>query len=144
MENTMRVTASIIAGFAVAGLATGFAAQAGAQTMGKAPEPNRENCVTTDGRTRCVWNGGLDSVMSKRAVIGVSLSPTGTARDTLGVFVSRVTPKGPAESAGIVEGDRIVSINGIDLRVNAADAGDSYAAGLPSRRLTRDVTNLKP
>jgi hypothetical protein len=86
----------------------------------------------------------MDSVMSKRAVLGLQLSNTGTLRDTLGVFVSRVTPKGPAETAGIVEGDRIVSINGIDLRVNAADAGDSYASDLPSRRLTREVAKLTP
>jgi hypothetical protein len=43
-----------------------------------------------------------------------------------------------------VEGDRIVSINGVDLRVNAADAGDSYAAELPTRRLTREVGKLSP
>jgi hypothetical protein len=82
--------------------------------------------------------------MAKRAVLGVSLSPTGTKRDTLGVFVSRVTPNGPAEKAGVVEGDRIVSINGIDLRVNAADAEDDYASGLPQRRLTREVERLAP
>ncbi len=140
----MRVTASIITGFAVAGLATGLGAQVRVQSMGKAPDPDRENCTTSNGRTECRWFGAADSAMRNRAVIGVSLSPTGTARDTLGVFVSRVTPKGPAENAGIVEGDRIVSINGVDLRVNAADAGDSYAAGLPSRRLTREVGNLKP
>jgi hypothetical protein len=65
-------------------------------------------------------------------------------RDTLGVFVERVTPKGPAENAGIVEGDRIVSINGVDLRVSSADAGDEYASELPSRRLTREVQKLSP
>lgn len=83
-------------------------------------------------------------MMQKRPAIGVQLSPTGTLRDTLGVFVSRVTPKGPAENAGIVEGDRIVSINGVDLRVNSADAGDGYASELPTRRLTREVGKLSP
>ena len=82
--------------------------------------------------------------MMKRAALGIQLSSTGSVRDTIGVFVARVTPKGPAENAGIVEGDRIVSINGIDLRVNAADAGDDYASGLPSRRLTREVQKLSP
>ncbi|MGH8102833.1 MAG: PDZ domain-containing protein, partial [Chthoniobacterales bacterium] len=57
---------------------------------------------------------------------------------------ARVTPKGPAENAGIVEGDRIASINGVDLRVNSADAGDDYASGLPSRRLVREVEKLTP
>jgi hypothetical protein len=86
----------------------------------------------------------MDSAMAKRAVLGLQLSATGTKRDTIGVFVSRVTPNGPAEKAGIVEGDRIVSINGVDLRVNAADAGDDYASGLPTRRLTREVEKLSP
>ena len=141
----MRVTASIITGFAVAGLATGLGAQQPkAQSQGKAPDADHERCIMVNGRSECRWFGEADSVMRNRAVIGVSLSPTGTARDTLGVFVSRVTPKGPAENAGIVEGDRIVSINGVDLRVNSADAGDSYAADLPSRRLSREVNNLKP
>jgi len=86
----------------------------------------------------------MDSVMMKRAALGLQLSATGSPRDTVGVFVSRVSPKGPAENAGIVEGDRIVSINGVDLRVSPADAGDDYASGLPTRRLTREVEKLKP
>ena len=86
----------------------------------------------------------FDSVIAKRAALGLQLSPTGSMRDTIGVFVGRVTPKGPAENAGIVEGDRIVSINGVDLRVNSADAGDSYASDLPTRRLTREVGKMTP
>ena len=46
----------------------------------------------------------------KRAAIGLQLRATGTRRDTLGVFVDAVTPKGPAEAAGIIEGDRIAAI----------------------------------
>jgi hypothetical protein len=86
----------------------------------------------------------MDSAMMKRAALGLQLSPTGTARDTLGVFVSSVTPKGPAENAGIIEGDRIVSINGVDLRVAAGDIEDGYASGLPSHRLQREVAKLTP
>jgi hypothetical protein len=144
----MRVMISMATGVA----ALGLAAQLGAQQPKKAPAPRksevpeREGCVTTDGRTECryIRTSVVDSVLMKRAAIGVQLSPTGTARDTLGVFVSRVTPKGPAENAGIVEGDRIVSVNGVDLRVSAADAGDNYAAELPSRRLSREVAKLSP
>src|SRR3954467_7221107 len=58
----------------------------------------------------------MDSAMAKRAALGIELRATGTRRDTLGVFVEAVTPKGPAESAGIIEGDRIAAINGVDLR----------------------------
>lgn len=106
---------------------------------------DRDSCTTRDGRTECVFRKfDFDSALQKRPVIGVELSPTGTLRDTIGVFVSRVTPKGPAEKAGIIEGDRIVSINGVDLRVNSADAEDGYAADLPRRRLTREVGKLAP
>jgi PDZ domain len=152
MEKTMRVMISVLTGAAVLGMAPALGAQQKTPAPRRQPAPStriapeREKCSTDDGRTECFIfrRGDMDSVMMKRPAIGVQLSPTGTARDTIGVFVSRVTPKGPAENAGIVEGDRIVSINGVDLRVNAADAGDSYAAGLPSRRLTREVAKLSP
>lgn len=106
---------------------------------------DKDSCTTKDGRTECVFRKfDMDSALQKRPVLGVELSSTGTLRDTIGVFVARVTPKGPAEKAGIFEGDRIVSINGVDLRVNSADAEDGYAAELPRRRLTREVGKLTP
>ena len=86
----------------------------------------------------------LDSAMMNRAALGMQLSATGSVRDTLGVFVTAVTPKGPAENAGVVEGDRIVSINGVDLRVAPGDVDDGYASGLPSHRLSREVGKLTP
>jgi hypothetical protein len=86
----------------------------------------------------------MDSAMAKRAALGIELRSTGTRRDTLGVFVEGVTPKGPAETAGIVEGDRIAAINGVDLRTPAADIDDSYSNGLASHRLTREVQKLTP
>jgi hypothetical protein len=85
-----------------------------------------------------------DSAMAKRAALGLELRSTGTKRDTLGVFVDAVTPKGPAEASGIVEGDRIASINGVDLRTSAADTEDSYTNGLAAHRLTREVQKLTP
>ena len=105
-----------------------------------------ERCISEDGRIECriFRKADMDSILMKRAAIGVQLQSTGSMRDTIGVFVARVTPKGPAENAGVVEGDRIISINGVDLRVNSADAGDSYASGLPARRLTREVQKLSP
>lgn len=105
-----------------------------------------QRCVRqTDGTTTCNFTRWKeDSSLIKRAAIGVSVQTTGTKRDTLGVFISRVTPDGPAEKAGIVEGERIVSINGIDLRVAAADVEDSYTAGLASHRLTREIQKLTP
>jgi serine protease Do len=78
-----------------------------------------------------------------RAVIGVTTS-TGSARDTLGVLVSSVTPGGPAEKAGIEEGSRIAAINGVNLRLSAADVDDWDMASIMSRRLTRELGKLKP
>jgi hypothetical protein len=144
----MRLIISVLAGAAALGLVPALEAQK-APKKDDAPKkvvaPDHDGCVTRDGRTECVFRKmDFDSALRKRPAIGVQLSPTGTMRDTLGVFVSRVVPKGPAEKAGIIEGDRIVSINGVDLRVNAADAEDGYAANLPSRRLTREVGKLNP
>lgn len=85
-----------------------------------------------------------DSAMAKRAALGLELRATGTRRDTLGVFVEAVTPKGPAETAGIIEGDRIAAINGVDLRTAAGDVDDSYANGLAAHRLGREVQKLTP
>lgn len=131
------------------------AAAAGAQTT--LPKSD-SGCVTlSEGRIEChriVGGDGtaifrmnhakMDSAMMKRAVLGLELRPTGTKRDTLGVFVDRVTPKGPAEMAGIVEGDRIASINGVDLRVGSGDVDDPYTNGLAAHRLNREVQKLAP
>jgi len=112
-----------------------------------------------DGRVECrVFRGGargdsvlrnrifyrMDSAMAKRAALGLELRTTGTKRDTLGVFVEAVTPKGPAETAGIIEGDRIASINGVDLRTSTGDTEDSYTNGLAAHRLSREVQKLSP
>jgi hypothetical protein len=86
----------------------------------------------------------MDSTMSKRAALGLELRATGTRRDTLGVFVDAVTPKGPAEAAGIIEGDRIAAINGVDLRTPAADVDDPYSNGMASHRLTREMQKVTP
>ena len=122
----------------------------------KAPRADSTCTKYSDGRVECrvyrrAWDSTMrtfafkrDSVLEKRAALGIELRSTGTRRDTLGVFVEAVTPKGPAEAAGIVEGDRIAAINGVDLRTAAADAEDSYATGLASRRLTREVQKLTP
>jgi hypothetical protein len=145
----MRVIVSLLTGAALLGAASSLEAQEKAPKKEKQPatasKPDKDGCVTREGRTECVFRRmDLDSVLQKRPAIGVQLNPTGSVRDSIGVFVSRVTPNGPAEKAGVVEGDRIVSINGVDLRLNSADAGDSYAAELPVRRLTREVGKLTP
>lgn len=138
-------------------LVAGAAADAIAQTKTTPSKPDSTCVIFPDGRRECVkvrtmvGDSGLrkmffrdDSAMMKRAAVGIELRPTGTRRDTLGVFVAAVTKGGPAEAAGIIEGDRIAAINGIDLRTAAADVEDSYANGLSSHRLTREVQKLAP
>lgn len=155
---------SLIAGTALLVLSTELAI---AQRPSPAPAPTPktsitpragEECVTTDagriecrriledklGRARTLYRTRLDSALMKRAALGLSIGSTGTRRDTIGVFVSAVTPKGPAENAGIIEGDRIVSINGVDLRLSSADVEDNYASELASRRMQREVAKLAP
>jgi hypothetical protein len=136
--------------------ATSVAATLNAQVTPAKPD---STCTThPDGRVECRIErksaGGdsvrrkisywMDSAMAKRAALGLQLRATGTRRDTLGVFVEAVTPKGPAETAGIIEGDRIAAINGVDLRTTAADVEDSYTNGLAAHRLTREVQKLTP
>lgn len=78
------------------------------------------------------------------AAIGVMLGGTPSRRDTLGVFVTGVVADGPAEKAGIVEGDRIAAVNGRDMRVAREDAGDGEAAQAKTARLQRAVRGAKP
>jgi hypothetical protein len=140
---------------------------AGAMSAQNTPAKPDSTCTKySDGRVECrsyrrvftdsafvngagIGNGKaifmrMDSAMAKRAALGIELRATGTRRDTLGVFVDAVTPKGPAETAGIVEGDRIAAINGVDLRTPVADIDDAYSNGMASHRLTREVRKLTP
>lgn len=134
----------------VAGLAGPVATAAqnpgGARTMMGRPAEQNEECVTKDGKTECriIRIEVRDSTRARRAALGVQVQTTGTKRDTLGVFIARVTPDGPAEKAGVVEGERISAINGVDLRVPVADVDDSYTAGLAAHRLSREVQKLAP
>jgi len=138
-----------------AGVATDLNAQANAKPAPSKPDPA---CVTfPEGRVECVKFREMledssikkifrrsDSTMMKRAALGLELRATGTRRDTLGVFVTAVTKGGPAETAGIIEGDRIAAINGVDLRSVAADVDDAYTNGVPSHRLMREVQKVTP
>lgn len=77
-----------------------------------------------------------------RAVIGITTS-SGSARDTLGILVGSVQPGGPAEKAGLEEGNRIASINGVNLRLAAADVGDWDVSSALTRRFTREMGKVK-
>ena len=79
-----------------------------------------------------------------RAALGISTAGSTSVRDTLGVLVAAVVPNSPAERAGIQEGDRIASINGVTLRTSPADAGDFDVSNAMARRLTRELNKLRP
>ena len=79
-----------------------------------------------------------------RAVIGVTTSGSANGRDTLGVLVSSVRSGSPADKAGIEEGNRIASVNGVSLRLSSADVGDYDMANIMTRRLTRELDKLHP
>ena len=77
-----------------------------------------------------------------RAVIGITTS-SGSARDTLGILIGSIQAGGPAEKAGLEEGNRIASINGVNLRLSAADVGDWDVSSALQRRFTREMGKLK-
>jgi C-terminal processing protease CtpA/Prc len=80
----------------------------------------------------------------ERAVIGIGYGLTGSKRDTAGVFVNSVTEGGPAEKAGIVEGDRIAAINGVSLKMSTDDLEDGWAGNSRMNRLSREMAKAKP
>jgi hypothetical protein len=86
----------------------------------------------------------MDFQDTHRAAIGVSTTATGTLRDTLGLMISSITKNGPAERAGLEEGNRLAAINGVSLRASAADVEDAELSGSLTRRLTRELAKAKP
>ena len=112
-----------------------LAATAVAQT----PRPREDD--DRDRRAPRIFQWGDDS---DRAVLGVNTASSSSERDTLGVLITSITPGGPAEKAGLEEGNRIAAVNGVNLRLAAADAGEPDMQGMATRRLTREMQKVKP
>lgn len=72
-----------------------------------------------------------------RRVLGLSFSQRGSMRDTAGLLITGITTGGAADRAGLSEGDRVVSIDGVDLRVAPGDAGSSDGVEARISRLRR-------
>jgi hypothetical protein len=70
-------------------------------------------------------------------ILGMSLTLSGTSRDTLGLLVASVVAGGPAERAGIIQGNRVGDIAGVSLRVDPADVGQQGVQDQVMRRLAR-------
>jgi len=126
---------------ALAAVAAATAAPARAQGTRKS-ESGRPETAPPPGPGRTFYGTSGDE--APRAAIGLSTTATGTARDTLGLLITLVTRGGPAEKAGLEEGNRIAAINGVSLRANAADVEDFESAGTLPRRLVRELSKVKP
>ena len=131
----MRIT-HLLALAAVAGTAANSAtaqeSRASAEVRARATAPN----VFRIDR----WDNGP----ANRAAIGIGTGTSGTLRDTLGILITSVTRGSPAEKAGLEEGNRIASVNGVNLRVAAVDVEDGEMSGAMTRRLTRELGRAKP
>jgi len=85
-----------------------------------------------------------DDATDTRGAIGVTITATNSVRDTLGLFVTSVTGKGPAENAGVIEGERIAAVNGVDVRVPKEDIEDAAATSARINRFVREVQKVAP
>ena len=126
----MRQTHLLAAGAAVMAITSGASAQT---KTTPSPDPSPR-----------VYIAGDRFDVAPRAALGINTSSTGTLRDTLGLLVSSVMRGGPAEKAGLEEGNRIASINGVNLRSTKADLEDYENAGTLNRRLVRELEKVKP
>jgi len=97
-----------------------------------------------DGNSRARVASRSSSMDENRGMIGLSIGGSGTARDTLGLFVNSVVTDGPAEKAGVVEGERIASVNGVDVRVPREDLEDMGAMTARANRFIREVQKVAP
>lgn len=84
-----------------------------------------------------------DSGDDARALLGLVVSSSSTARDTLGLFVSEVIAGGPADRAGIEEGSRLAAIDGTSLRTDPEDVGMQDAQDAVRRRLARALRGVQ-
>ena len=77
------------------------------------------------------------------AILGMSLSVSGSERDTLGLLISNIARGGPADEAGVDEGNRLAAINGVSLRVDHESVGQRDSGDGIFRRLARELAELR-
>ena len=76
-------------------------------------------------------------------ILGMSVSVSGSDRDTLGLLISNIARGGPADEAAIDEGNRLAAINGVSLRVDREALGQRDASDGVFRRLARELAELR-
>jgi predicted metalloprotease with PDZ domain len=86
-----------------------------------------------------VLKGGGDRVM-----LGITVQSGTTARDTLGILITNVATASIAEKGGLEEGARIATVNGVNLRLSAADVGQVDMQGVMQRRFQREMAKVRP
>lgn len=100
--------------------------------------------VMPRGSVRSRTPSGDGIARTERGMVGISIGGAGNARDTLGLFVNSVVTGGPAEKAGIVEGERIAAVNGVDVRLPKEDIEDPQALSARVDRFVREVQKAEP
>src|SRR5256885_3010804 len=78
-----------------------------------------------------------------RVLLGMTLGTSGTDRDTLGLLITQVLRDGPADRAGVDEGNRLAEIDGVSLRLDPVDVGRTSATDAIMRRLARTLRGLQ-
>ena len=103
---------------------------AASSAMAQEPEVDtkRENCICFDGDDGPLT--GVSLFRGDRARIGVMLGETVEVDGRTGVRVEEVVGDGPAEAAGLLEGDIITAIDGEALDDEAAEALVEAMAGV--------------
>jgi hypothetical protein len=76
-------------------------------------------------------------------ILGMTVSVSGSDRDTLGLLISNITRGGPADEAGVDEGNRLAAINGVSLRIDRESGGGRDASDPVFRRLARELGELR-
>ena len=85
----------------------------------------------------------LRSMTTGRRSVGLGFSQRGSMRDTAGLLIISITSGSAAETAGLVEGDRLVSIDGTDLRVPTVDAGSREGVEARVSRFRRAIESAR-